>query len=195
MPLMITTCTGCQTRYRLDAKRVPPRLVRVRCPQCQAVFQLDGARPDVAADTPPAAPAPDLEPMTAAQPANDTPPTAGQNGAATLGAAPAAAAAPSPAAEPSAAVAVEDAPSSPTRRRSRDKARMLARALVSDILVYNRDLRDKALEEGNLLEALGGEIKKSWELYKEKVGDEAANGTTHFRDALNEILADGERIF
>jgi len=57
------------------------------------------------------------------------------------------------------------------------------------------DQRDKALEEGNLLEALGAEIKKSWELYKEKVGEETANGTTHFRDALNEILADGERIF
>ena len=47
------------------------------------------------------------------------------------------------------------------------------------ILVYNRDARDKALAEGNLLEALGPEIKKSWELYKEKVGAESATGTSH----------------
>jgi hypothetical protein len=91
-----------------------------------------------------------------------------------------------------ASVAVEEAK---PRRRSRDKARMLARALVSDILVYNQDLRDKALEEGNLLEALGSEIKKSWELYKDKVTPEVANSTTHFRDALNEILAGGQKLF
>jgi hypothetical protein len=72
---------------------------------------------------------------------------------------------------------------------------MLARALVSDILVYNREARDKALAAGNLLEALGPEIKKSWELYKEKVGNEAATGTSHFKDALNEILAEGQDIF
>ncbi len=72
---------------------------------------------------------------------------------------------------------------------------MLARALISDILVYNRDLYDKAKAEGNLLEALGPEIKKSWELYKDKVTPEVANATNHFREALNEILADGEKIF
>ena len=72
---------------------------------------------------------------------------------------------------------------------------MLARALVSDIMVYNRDLYDRAKAEGNLLEALSAEIKKSWELYKDKVTPEVANSSNHFRDALNEILADGENIF
>ena len=48
--------------------------------------------------------------------------------------------------------------------------------------------RDQALAEGNLLEALGPEIKKSWELYKEKVTPEVANSSDHFRDALNDIL-------
>jgi predicted Zn finger-like uncharacterized protein len=75
------------------------------------------------------------------------------------------------------------------------KARRLARALVSDILVYNRDKRDKALAEGTLVQALGQEIKKSWELYKERVTPEVANSTNHFKDALNEILADGKKIF
>ena len=40
---MITTCTVCQTRYRLDATRVPPRRIRVRCPDCGGVFDLDQA--------------------------------------------------------------------------------------------------------------------------------------------------------
>ena len=72
---------------------------------------------------------------------------------------------------------------------------MLARALVSDILVYNREARDQALADGNLLETLGPEIKKSWELYKEKVGAEVATGSDHFKNALNEILADGAAVF
>lgn len=78
---------------------------------------------------------------------------------------------------------------------ARKKARRLARALVSDILVYNRDVRDKALAEGNLVPALGVEIKKSWELYKERVTPEVANSNNDFREALNEILADGQKIF
>ena len=93
-----------------------------------------------------------------------------------------------------AATAVEETPA-PRRRRSRDKTAMLARALVSDILVYNRNERDKALAEGNLLEVLGPEIKKSWELYKEKVSPEVANNSNYFRAALNEILAEGQEIF
>ncbi len=92
-------------------------------------------------------------------------------------------------------VAVMDRPVPSSSRRRRSKEEMLARALVSDIMVYNQDLYDRAKAEGNLLEALGSEIKKSWELYKEKVTPEVANSTNHFRDALNEILADGEKLF
>lgn len=75
------------------------------------------------------------------------------------------------------------------------KARRLARALVSDILVYNREKRDQALADGTLVQALGQEIKKSWELYKERVTPEVASSTNYFKEALNEILADGQKIF
>lgn len=88
------------------------------------------------------------------------------------------------------------APARPTAAPSADdKSRRLARALVSDILVYNRETRDRALAEGKLVQALGTEIKKSWELYKEKVTPEVANSNNTFREALNEILADGQKIF
>ena len=42
---------------------------------------------------------------------------------------------------------------------------------------------------------LGEEIKKSWELYKEKVGADVASSTNYFKEALNEILADGQKVF
>jgi hypothetical protein len=76
-----------------------------------------------------------------------------------------------------------------------DRARRLARVLVSDILCYHREKRDQALLDGNLMTALGDEIKKSWELYKQKVGPDLANSTDYFKQALNEILADGQKLF
>lgn len=77
----------------------------------------------------------------------------------------------------------------------RQKARRLARALVSDMIVYQPEKRQKALREGNLKEAFAEEIKKSWEEYVLQVGEELANSTTYFTDALNEILAGGQKIF
>ena len=76
-----------------------------------------------------------------------------------------------------------------------EKARRLARVLASDIAIYNRDKRDRGIREGNLVAMLGYEIKKSWEIYKERVGAEFANSTPYFRDALNEMLAEGKKIF
>jgi len=101
-----------------------------------------------------------------------------------------------PAAKPKPAQA-EAAPAKKKKggRNPDDRAKRLARVLVSDILWYNREKRDQALEEGTLMTALGDEIKKSWELYKEKVGADVANSTNHFKEALNEILADGQQVF
>lgn len=89
----------------------------------------------------------------------------------------------------------EPAPAQPAAVPQDQKAKRLARALVSDILVYNRDKRDKALAEGTLVQALGQEIKKSWELYKERVTPEVATESNYFKDALNDILAEGQKIF
>jgi hypothetical protein len=76
-----------------------------------------------------------------------------------------------------------------------ERARRLARVLISDILVYNQAALDRARGEGNLATALGAEIGKAWELYKSKVSSEVAASTTYFKDALNEILGEGEKIF
>jgi hypothetical protein len=75
------------------------------------------------------------------------------------------------------------------------KARRLARALVSDMVVYHPAKRREALAAGTLKQAFEEEIAKSWEEYVEQVGRELADSTTHFTDALNEILADGRAIF
>lgn len=75
------------------------------------------------------------------------------------------------------------------------KARRLARALVSDIVVYHPERRDRSLEEGTLRHEFREEIRKSWEEYVSQVGESLARRTPYFRDALNEILARGQPIF
>jgi hypothetical protein len=75
------------------------------------------------------------------------------------------------------------------------KARRLARALISDMVVYHPAKRQEGLRDGNLKELFEDEIKKSWEEYGEQVGKDVAESTPYFREALNEILAGGRQIF
>jgi hypothetical protein len=75
------------------------------------------------------------------------------------------------------------------------KARRLARALVSDIVVYHPEKRRDGLRNGTLKLLFEEEIQKSWEEYTEQVGTELAQSTPYFHEALNEILADGQPLF
>ena len=75
------------------------------------------------------------------------------------------------------------------------KAKRLARALVSDMVAYQPQKREDAMRNGTLKQVFREEIKKSYEEYLDQVGKEFAEGTTHFQDALNEILAGGQKMF
>lgn len=81
------------------------------------------------------------------------------------------------------------------KRDPNEKAQRLARVLVSDIILYNPDRHHSATETGRVKEEFEEEIQKSWSEYLEQVGEEVANTTPYFNDALNEILAKGEKIF
>ncbi|MFQ5704427.1 MAG: zinc-ribbon domain-containing protein [Gemmatimonadales bacterium] len=106
-----------------------------------------------------------------------------------------------------AAPMAEQAPSAPAVTQPRrpinpflskdpsQKARRLARALVSDMIVYQPKKRQDALHAGNLKTAFEEEIKKSWEEYVEQVGEDVANSTPYFTEALNDILAGGQKVF
>ncbi len=166
---MIIQCESCTSKYFLPDARVPKRPVRVSCPKCRAVFKLVPPPEKVA------------EKLFAAPKVGVIP-----SGTASARSVPA----PETVAAPRKAGSREAAGREPDAR-----ARRLARVLVSDILCYNRERRDRALLDGNLMAALGDEIKKSWELYKQKVGPDLANSTDYFKEALNDILADGQKLF
>ncbi len=63
------------------------------------------------------------------------------------------------------------------------------------MIVYQPEKRQKAIDDSNLKEVFDEEIKKSWGEYVQQVGEEIANSTPFFTEALNEILAGGQPVF
>src|SRR6266568_549406 len=77
----------------------------------------------------------------------------------------------------------------------KQKARRLARALVSDLVVYHPEKRQQGLRDGTLPQLFKDEIEKSWREYVDQVGAELAKATSFWAEALNEILAGGNKVF
>jgi len=83
------------------------------------------------------------------------------------------------------------------KRDPKDKAKRLARVLVSDMIMYNAERHQIALAHGTLAQDFDDEIQKSWKEYVEQVGEEMANGEGRgfWVEALNDILAKGKEVF
>ena len=83
------------------------------------------------------------------------------------------------------------------KRDPTDKAKRLARVLVSDMIMYNAERHQSALAGGTLVEDFDEEIQKSWKEYVEQVGEDMANGEgrAFWTAALNDVLAKGEDVF
>lgn len=162
---MNTSCPHCGTTFRVDPAKVPAAGVRARCSVCRGVFVVENASVAVPASVV-AAPAP--------VPIAPPPPPA----------------APEPVAHSSPRPVPAFGSNDPHAR-----ARRLARALVSDMATYHPERRDRGLQDSTLKQQFREEIRKSWQEYVEQVGPEIAQGTTYFRDALNDILARGQKVF
>jgi outer membrane biosynthesis protein TonB len=210
-------CSICRGVFEVAADGAQPAEPAAAAPSAASAEPAQAAAPvEAPQPTPQLAAAPD--PTPAPEPAPSAAPAAGpafQPVSAPAPApqptpAPSAASAPAPASPPAAAPRPTPAPVQPSTPAAAPaasgrspfgaadpnaKARRLARALVSDIVTYHPERRDRALADGTLKREFMDEIKKSWEEYVGQVGAETARGTTHFRDALNDILAKGQSIF
>jgi hypothetical protein len=51
------------------------------------------------------------------------------------------------------------------------------------------------MRNGTLRELFREEIKKSYEEFIDQVGKEFAESTTHFQEAVNDILGGGQKLF
>ena len=65
----------------------------------------------------------------------------------------------------------------------------------SDIITYHPAKHAEGLRDGTLKQLFREEIKKSFEEYIAQVGQQLAESTTYFQEALNEVLAGGKKIF
>lgn len=108
-------------------------------------------------------------------------------------------AAPAPAPLPAPAPAAEAPAPAFTfgKRDPTDKAKRLARVLVSDMIMYNAERHQTALENGTLVPDFEDEIEKSWKEFVDQVGEDLANGPGRgfWKEALNDILAKGDQVF
>lgn len=192
---MIVMCSGCETKYMLGDEKVPPGGIRVRCPKCRFVWKLSGMRmPDES-----------VFEVTSSKFASDVPLAESTGGGWNAMQQPAAAVLTQPQVDSAPREveityskpqpAREEIQETPEMKKNRERAKRLARVFVSDLLVYNQEKRDQGLANGDLMTVLGAEIKKAWEAYKEKIGTGVVESSDYFREALNEILADGQKIF
>ena len=69
-----------------------------------------------------------------------------------------------------------------------DKARRLARTIVSDIALYNRDEIRRGLLDDNIFELLAEEIERGRKLYVSRVSPEIQRRANHYNQALVDIL-------
>lgn len=68
-----------------------------------------------------------------------------------------------------------------------DAARRLARAIASDITLYNEAKIDQAIKNDNLFEALEGEIQEGRDLYNTRVVAEL-HKLNHYDRAIVDVL-------
>ena len=186
-------CPACDSVFRVDPEKVPAAGVKARCTKCQATFRLDrnGASPldapqpafagaGLGADTPrPSTLAQDRTYVAAQAPAAVRPLPE------------------MPSLKPSVAATGVTTPRRPSflNQDPGARAQRIARALVSDIVAYNKERLQASIESGSLRNDFREEIRKSWEEYVEQVGLEMAKQAPYFRDALNDILAKGQKVF
>lgn len=205
--VITVTCPSCSSAFPVDPAKIPEGGVNARCSSCGDIFRIEKpAAPEAPATLeapapPPPAP-PEPEPVVEAP----SPPPMPELPDPIPADPPAAPAPPEP--DPFSEAAPFEgessaAPAAPVqgftfgKRDPTDKAKRLARVLVSDMIMYNAERHQSALAEGTLAEDFEEEIQKSWKEYVEQVGDELANtaGRGFWTEALNDILAKGEDIF
>ncbi|HEX4620287.1 MAG TPA: hypothetical protein VH208_01860 [Myxococcaceae bacterium] len=68
------------------------------------------------------------------------------------------------------------------------KAMRLARAIASDISLYNEQKIIKGIEQDNLFDVLKEELEEGRELYKSRVSQELYRSTNFFERAVVDIV-------
>ena len=174
---MNVNCPECGTVFRVDPAKVPAGGVQARCSVCTGVMTVLSEEEAAEEAVTPAIAAPVVPQSRSKAGSADNPKLSKAS-----------------AAEPP----KRTKGSSINPFLSRDpgmRAKRLARALISDMVTYYPAKHEEGLKQGTLKKLFKDEIKKSYEEYVSQVGSEFAESTTFFQDSLNELLANGKKVF
>jgi len=223
--IFTTECPACEATYPIDSAKVAEGGVYARCSECSDVFLVVTPAPDVAAEEQAqdvgavGAPEATIEEELAVAIEDEPEGTGAVEADAALEVEPVVEQDPlvedaAPAIETTAETAVPEFVEQPAvadhvateaasvsappvfgKRDPNERAARLARVLVSDMIAYHPDRHRRSLAEGTLPQEFDDEIQKSWSEYVEQVGKDLAETTPYFRDALNQVLAQGADVF
>jgi hypothetical protein len=87
-----------------------------------------------------------------------------------------------PAPEPVAEAAVD-----PALAEEREKAERLARIVVSDIVLYQAEKFEQAIQGGNLLELLDSEIEEGRKLFRQRIDERVREECDHLVVELTRV--------
>ncbi|OIP64617.1 MAG: hypothetical protein CO150_00935 [Nitrospirae bacterium CG_4_9_14_3_um_filter_53_35] len=69
-----------------------------------------------------------------------------------------------------------------------NKAKRLARTILSDIALYNKSKIEKGIKNDNLFDLLKEDLDKGLELYRSRVAPEITDHTNYYNHAVVDIL-------
>ncbi len=196
---MIVECSNCHARYNVDEKKIPPTGVKAKCHKCQNIIFIKKELPSpqpIESEVPTAPPEPGPggpeghpEQVPKAEPSVEQPiPEVPKEKV--------------PEAPPPREAEPKPAPPSAEEMSEEDikwhkRAKRLAKALASDLVLYNQDKVEQGLREGKeaLARLLGSEIRRSWEYYCQQIPKHIVESTDYFKEQLNNIVGKGREIF
>lgn len=209
---MIVECSNCHTKYNVNEEKIPANGVKVKCHKCQAIIVINKPGPAAPAKLEPEKSVPDRASHEPSQPQPARPPVPERPVAPSVPRdEPVSQTKPEPPAQeppptqPRSApvTAPSPAPSETSRfegmseedKKWHQRARRLAKALASDLVLYNQEKVEKGLRDGTLAQLLGSEIRRSWEYYCQQVPEHIVKNTDYFKELLNKIVGKGKEIF
>jgi predicted Zn finger-like uncharacterized protein len=191
---MIVECDHCHTKYNIDEGKIPSTGVKVRCKKCSKVIYIKKSPPpteekisDLVSDES-AAPKHGAEGGTPPPPVVEKPPSP---------VLPKHAETERRAIEESVErkVHISEEELSEEDKKWHARARRLAKALASDLVLYNKARVEQGLRDGTIAQLLGPEIRRSWEYYCQQIPKHIVENSDYFKEQLNTIVGRGKKIF
>jgi hypothetical protein len=80
------------------------------------------------------------------------------------------------------------APQQPGASPMHEKAKRLARLIVSDIVLYNQATVEEGIRNDNFFELMSHDVQEARNLYASRVPEEIRKDTTYLDDAFNDLI-------